>query len=408
MRHTGQSLLPRDSTAYEVAESLTSAEFRDGIPYEDLPTVFDPWTCPARLLPWLAYTYSVDLWSNDWPENKKRRVIAMAVTLHRLKGTLAGITAYADFMGGEVLRAITPPGRGHLKGAITGEALAAWLESLPYIRIYPFLTLSTATRRHFANGPGGTFFHGSGWLRSTRGRRLVGKKAEYRDGATVIPAAYEATVSAGATAVETVLIGSTVKRRSFYGHSFSGQGWLRTTRAPSLRYSLAVSADAGQFPVPPGSVPVDVRPVHVFERRIAPAARSFCGRFHGTKFLKTSHGPYLIWDRIALLDPTRAVRRRKVRDFHGYGRMGMPAFNAELRISIPMHRPLFRACRFHGAGYRQAANMQPLWDVVEAVHIAKSRRDVIRIDTATRVPVAFNSALRFGEFSFGDLTVKAR
>lgn len=56
-----------------------------------IATIWNPWTCPAALLPWLAYGVSVDVWSNAWSEDQKRKVIAASPMVHRLKGTLGAV-----------------------------------------------------------------------------------------------------------------------------------------------------------------------------------------------------------------------------------------------------------------------------------------------------------------------------
>lgn len=54
-------------------------------------SIWNPATCPAVLLPWLAQGVSVDVWSNDWPEAQKRAVIAASPIVHRLKGTIGAV-----------------------------------------------------------------------------------------------------------------------------------------------------------------------------------------------------------------------------------------------------------------------------------------------------------------------------
>lgn len=53
--------------------------------------IWNPWTCPAVLLPWLAQGVSVDVWSDAWPEATKRAVIAASPMVHRLKGTVGAV-----------------------------------------------------------------------------------------------------------------------------------------------------------------------------------------------------------------------------------------------------------------------------------------------------------------------------
>lgn len=58
---------------------------------EVIATIWDPWACPAALLPWLAWALSVDVWDPAWSEAKKRKVIAASPLVHRLKGTVGAI-----------------------------------------------------------------------------------------------------------------------------------------------------------------------------------------------------------------------------------------------------------------------------------------------------------------------------
>jgi phage tail-like protein len=51
---------------------------------------YDPLSCPAEFLPWLAgwIAQVVDM---DWPEDKKRAIIRRGVDIYRIRGTLRGL-----------------------------------------------------------------------------------------------------------------------------------------------------------------------------------------------------------------------------------------------------------------------------------------------------------------------------
>ena len=53
----------------------------------DTAKLWDPWTCPAAVLPFLAWALSVDQWRSAWTEAQKRRMVAQSLDLHRVKGT---------------------------------------------------------------------------------------------------------------------------------------------------------------------------------------------------------------------------------------------------------------------------------------------------------------------------------
>lgn len=47
--------------------------------------------CPAHMLPWLAWAFSVDDWDPDWPEETKRSAVAASIAIHRRKGTIGAV-----------------------------------------------------------------------------------------------------------------------------------------------------------------------------------------------------------------------------------------------------------------------------------------------------------------------------
>jgi phage tail P2-like protein len=79
------SLLPPNATRLERALEAGGGR----LPVIETPaaSIDDPWTCPAELLPWLAYGLSVDSWDTEWTEVDKREAVARSIELHRLKGT---------------------------------------------------------------------------------------------------------------------------------------------------------------------------------------------------------------------------------------------------------------------------------------------------------------------------------
>lgn len=56
-------------------------------------------TCPANLLPWLAWAFSVDRWDEKWPEATKRAVIRDAYFIHCHKGTIGAIRRVVEPLG---------------------------------------------------------------------------------------------------------------------------------------------------------------------------------------------------------------------------------------------------------------------------------------------------------------------
>lgn len=60
---------------------------------------FDPATCPAALLPWLARWLDLDL-NLHWPEARQRALLAEAIDLYRWRGTRYGLTRMIELCTG--------------------------------------------------------------------------------------------------------------------------------------------------------------------------------------------------------------------------------------------------------------------------------------------------------------------
>lgn len=84
-----QTLLPPSATPSLRAIETIMAEATIGIE-APIGTLWNVDECPTRLLPWLAWAFSVEVWDARWPEEYRRRIVREAVTLHRQKGTKQG------------------------------------------------------------------------------------------------------------------------------------------------------------------------------------------------------------------------------------------------------------------------------------------------------------------------------
>ena len=91
------TLLPANATALERAIEAAQARLSD-VPVP-VDVLWDPQGCPAEMLPWLAWAWSVDEWDAGWPEEIKRRVLAAAPDVHRLKGTRAAVERSLEAIG---------------------------------------------------------------------------------------------------------------------------------------------------------------------------------------------------------------------------------------------------------------------------------------------------------------------
>lgn len=105
-----------------------------------LRTLWNPATCPAELLPFLAWAFSVDVWEADWPEATKRAVIAESFAVHRIKGTRLAVEKALAAMGIKV-------------------TLTEWFEQQPTTRPGTFRArLHLNDNREVADQLSGTFY----------------------------------------------------------------------------------------------------------------------------------------------------------------------------------------------------------------------------------------------------------
>jgi len=84
------SLLPPSSTLLERAIDQTAAARLAALP-SVVASLWNADTCPAPLLPYLAWAMSVDEWNDGWGVDKKRAVIKESRIIHQHKGTLSAI-----------------------------------------------------------------------------------------------------------------------------------------------------------------------------------------------------------------------------------------------------------------------------------------------------------------------------
>jgi phage tail P2-like protein len=91
------SILPTNRTATEAA--LEQA-IRQGKPdLTPIAKLMNPETCPEEHLGWLAWAFSVDVWSPDWSVAYKREIIATSIKVHRVKGTRGAVVRALSSIG---------------------------------------------------------------------------------------------------------------------------------------------------------------------------------------------------------------------------------------------------------------------------------------------------------------------
>ncbi|CAH3358040.1 TPA: phage tail protein I [Klebsiella pneumoniae] len=91
------SLLPPGSSALERRLAQACSGIGDlSVPLRDL---WNPWKCPVKFLPYLAWAFSVDRWEETWSETEKRQAVSDAFWIHQRKGTVAAVRRVIETLG---------------------------------------------------------------------------------------------------------------------------------------------------------------------------------------------------------------------------------------------------------------------------------------------------------------------
>lgn len=104
---SSEKLLPSNSTPTErpLADVISA---NVPLPLRD---IVDPVVWPPDWLPFLAAHESVDLWYEDWPVERKRRMVAEASELARLVGTRAALPRFLPYVDAEIIDRVSHPRR---------------------------------------------------------------------------------------------------------------------------------------------------------------------------------------------------------------------------------------------------------------------------------------------------------
>lgn len=91
------SLLPPNATPQEVAVAKTMARV-SAVP-APFDSALDPMRAPEAMLPWLAWSFSVDTWGPDWPVYVRRMTVKRSLAIHRRKGTVGAMLDAIEAIG---------------------------------------------------------------------------------------------------------------------------------------------------------------------------------------------------------------------------------------------------------------------------------------------------------------------
>lgn len=137
------TLLPPNATRQERAlEAATARMASAPVPLRD---IWDATRCPAPLLPWLAWAFSVDEWREEWSDDAKRASIRDAVEIHRRKGTVWAIKRALANAGYGDARLLEGTGNASYDGAFQHNGLQTHGDAKGWAQ-YRFIMAKPITR----------------------------------------------------------------------------------------------------------------------------------------------------------------------------------------------------------------------------------------------------------------------
>ena len=315
------ALLPKQSsTPYELANLGAMIEAWSVDPAE-VRRQSDPMLCDAELLPWLAFDRGLTLWSDDWPEIKKRRYIRDAWIYLRLQGTPLGVEAYLNLAGGRVLEENLPPDRSFLvpDDGLTHQQV---LDLMPQLRLY---------HRHPPAYPNrGTAFLDVSYLDDCAlvpdAGIVFGRYPVIFDPATGVETPVQATPLAS--------VGQTVTTVTFTEPSY-GSG------ACFLDSSFLDNSFLGD-PIAPTAITLDLADpslITVVDNGALPAKAAALDRSYlDDSFLDLDAGGAGTYDRLYIFDPTRVspiLNPARAATFLDVSYFGIEPYHQLLRIAVP-------------------------------------------------------------------------
>ena len=92
---SNKSLLPPNATKFlKDLEAVGNLDLKTANRF-----VYNPDLADENILPWLAWSLSIDSWNDSWPVDVKRNMIRNTILLHKIKGTKAAVKKVLEIVG---------------------------------------------------------------------------------------------------------------------------------------------------------------------------------------------------------------------------------------------------------------------------------------------------------------------
>lgn len=401
MDHT-VCILPVNTLPIEdVLEQVAVLTLKE-IDVDSLRRMRDPYLTSVSHLPFLAWGRGVDLWRDNWPEWKKRRITAEIYGMKGLKGTLPGIDKYLSYVDAEIYDAVIPPVGVFLIDQ-PRESLELWKSQFPELRLYPYSIPGERPCFAIGNGlrtvPGyvGGFFMLENPAARYYGRRATiveeGVEREIRSFDQMGTWGSDAAIDVTTFAIPADASPNDTMIDNFYiGHSYISE----KNRGRLITIGRDGVAGAGQIPAGIESItPLSIAPERVHQKHDGRILETFLSSESKTgvnhTFIYSDASSQHIYDRWRLLgeEKVKFGSIGLLAPFVDYSYLGLDPFTALLRVKATYRRE--GTWCYVGQSYvghfHLGANTDRVDDVGEAIYKSRSMRDQIWFTTATYRPM---------------------
>jgi hypothetical protein len=325
----------------------------------------NPDTCHVDKLPFLALDKGLTVWSENWPEERKRSFVRDAWRYKVIEGSPAGIEAYINLGDGYVFDEVLPPARAFLvddEDSLDHEAI---LSIMPQLRLYwhwPDREIPDAAMltRDFV---GESFA-------MVDDAQLLGRYPVIWDDGVVTPLGV-GSVDLGPDSKTATLTRPGERGGALYvGEAFAGGA---SYFGPVGGFEHVV------FDLEDSRMTRERDPVDALREQAFPT-RGFVGDF----FLTADLGDYGTFDRLYLSDPARIPTTTGLASGAAYvGRswVGLPPYHMVLTVAMPGDPEFIPApWQFVGEGYSISPDPERVASIMRLVEASRRSGDRVLID----------------------------
>ncbi|SMC43150.1 phage tail protein, P2 protein I family [Fulvimarina manganoxydans] len=414
-------LLPlSSSTALERVISATSHRLLDlPVPFRE---TLDPLTTPAEFLPILAHGQSVDLWREEWPEEKQRWVVDNWYKFEAAKGTLGGLEDFVGLVDAAVVHVIIPPQDAFWEEDLTLEEHRAFLERFRQLRVYPFFPEIKHTEDCFPSSDlvADADAYWDDMVLLDEGADNIFRRAAYlydpADGSMTeltFRTTTELVTRETYVTYDEVVLPSKPSEGFFWDDCLGAYFLDADGSADRLVYRVATDRSAmwarnrAQInTVAPSLDPINIDPELVSETApLRPGDDCYdADSFWDDCYLPENDSWRFVYERTFLFEPDRAPSGPGGfgGTFWDHARLGMPEFQAIAKVDVTDTQPVFAFGDGFWGECLPDPDLRKYEDVLDAADLARAARDQILVDTAIYRPRRVGDPIIMGKSRVGD------